>query len=39
MESGISPRGYACEQHKAELVASEDDGYMTEADHQTWGRL
>lgn len=36
----------ACEAHKPEVEAweklnkrSPDDGYMTEADYQTWGRL
>ena len=28
---------YACDEHKHLLT--EDDGYMTEADRQTWGRL
>ena len=27
---------YACEKHKDKLI---DDGYMSEADYQTWGRL
>jgi hypothetical protein len=28
---------YACEEHKDKIHV--DDGYMTEADYQTWGRL
>jgi len=34
---------YACNTHKSTLQnheqQSRDDGYMSEADHQTWGRL
>ena len=42
--SNKAPLGiYACDKHREEIVKSEqeheDDGYMTEADHQTWGRL
>lgn len=28
---------HACEDHKGQLDT--DDGHMSEADHQTWGRL
>ena len=31
--------GYACEDHKHLIPVDKDDGHMTEADHQTWGRL
>jgi hypothetical protein len=42
--SGIGmPNMYVCDGHQGELMQFErghrDDGYMTEADHQTWGRL
>lgn len=41
--SGVSLNKHACEEHKQELQEWEakqrDDGYMTEADYQTWGRL
>lgn len=31
---------YSCDDHTDELTATEsDDDRMTEADHQTWGRL
>lgn len=34
---------FACETHVTELrnfeLAHEDNGYMSEADYQTWGRL
>lgn len=31
---------YACEDHRHLIVDElEDDGHMTEADYQTWGRL
>lgn len=37
------PNSYACDGHQGELMQFErgrlDDGYMTEADYQTWGRL
>ena len=29
---------FACEEHKSKLDAG-DDGHMSEADYQTWGRL
>lgn len=29
----------ACDEHKDQLVEQQDDGYMSEADHQTWGKL
>ena len=39
--SHLAPK--VCEEHKYMLVNYErdnrDDGYMTEADYQTWGRL
>lgn len=28
---------YACDLHKKHIIV--DDGYMSEADHQSWGRL
>lgn len=34
---------YACDTHSTKLLEAEresqDSGYMTEADYQTWGRL
>ncbi len=41
MESGISGRLNACENHKDDLAAQEkrDDGHMSLADEMTWGRL
>lgn len=40
---GLSLIKYACADHVKELqaheVATRDDGHMSEADHQTWGRL
>lgn len=29
----------ACDKHKSEVNIKEDDGHMSEADYQTWGRL
>lgn len=41
--SGICLTKHACEDHKQDLKDYEnkyrDDGHMTEADYQTWGRL
>lgn len=41
--SGLHLTMHACEEHKQELQEFEakrrDNGYMTEADWQTWGRL
>jgi len=28
---------YACDEHKSQIHV--DDGYMSEADYQSWGRL
>lgn len=38
---GYGFNGFSCEYHKPDLKKDEqkDDGYMSEADHQTWGRL
>lgn len=40
---GFATIKHACEQHRQDLKdyekSNRDDGYMTEADHQTWGRL
>lgn len=37
------PMKFACKDHQQDLQAYEkqtrDDGYMTDADYQTWGRL
>ena len=34
---------YACDDHKQDIVEAErlnqDDGHMSEGDHQSWGRL
>lgn len=39
MTSGMaSPIQFACEEHKGSL-AKEDDGYMSEGDRQSWGKL
>lgn len=41
--SGAVLTKHACEQHKDDLKAYEnkyrDDGYMSEGDYQSWGRL
>lgn len=41
--SGMGLSTHACDEHRKALEAHEakqrDDGRMTEADHQTWGRL
>lgn len=41
--TGMSINKHACEEHQQELRALEvsrrDDDHMSEADHQTWGRL
>lgn len=41
--SGLTINRFACDAHRSELQADEarlrDDGYMSEADHQTWGRI
>lgn len=40
---GLSSVAYACTAHQQKLreheAATRDNGYMTEADHQSWGRL
>lgn len=41
--NGLSLVKFACQDHVYRLVKHEkdtrDNGHMTEADHQTWGRL
>lgn len=40
--SGMGLNTFACNSHRTELRQHEQaqyDGHMTEADHQTWGRL
>jgi len=40
--SGLGLSWYACDGHQGELREQErrsDSGHMSEADHQTWGRL
>lgn len=37
--SGLTLREYACEEHKNEIKDRTDDGYMSEGDYQSWGRL
>jgi hypothetical protein len=38
MTGGISSiQEYACEKHKNKI--NQDDGYMSEGDYQSWGRL
>lgn len=41
--SGCTLSKHACEEHREDLKEYEnshkDNGYMTEADHQTWGRF
>lgn len=40
--SGMGVQGkYSCDVHRSELTQHErrDDGHMSEADYQTWGRL
>lgn len=41
--TGLSLNKHSCEQHKQDLEEYENqrkgNGYMSEADYQTWGRL
>lgn len=41
--SGLGLQKFACDDHRPELrkheVEQADNGHMSEADHQTWGRL
>ena len=38
MTGGLSSiQEYACDKHKEKI--KQDDGYMSEGDHQSWGRL
>jgi len=41
--SGATLNKYACTEHQVDLQKYEadnrDDGYMSEADYQTWGRF
>jgi len=30
---------FACEEHKHLLTEDNDDGYMSDGDYQSWGRL
>ena len=43
MSSSLSFKKYSCDLHKEDLtkheIAAADDGHMSEADYQTWGRL